>query len=165
MKIKGRAWKYGNDVDTDAIIPARYLNTSDPQVLAQHCFEDIDREFVQKIKPGDIIVAGKNFGCGSSREHAPIAIKAAGISIVIASSFARIFYRNSINIGLPILESPAASLALEEGQEAEVDLKTGKIINLSTGDAFEAVPFPAFMQELIEAGGLIGFTRERLKRT
>ncbi|HHX77517.1 MAG TPA: 3-isopropylmalate dehydratase small subunit [Firmicutes bacterium] len=165
MKIKGRAWKFGNDVDTDAIIPARYLNTSDPQVLAQHCFEDIDREFVQKIKPGDVIVAGKNFGCGSSREHAPIAIKAAGISIVIASSFARIFYRNSINIGLPILESPAASLALEEGQEVEVDLKGGKIINLSTGDAFEAVPFPAFMQELIEAGGLIGFTRERLKRT
>ncbi len=164
MTIKGRVWKFGNDVDTDAIIPARYLNTTDPQVLAQHCLEDADRGFVQKIKPGDIIVAGKNFGCGSSREHAPIAIKAAGISIVIASSFARIFYRNSINIGLPILEAPAAAAAIKEGQEVEVDLKAGKIINLSTGDAFEAVPFPAFMRELIEAGGLIGFTRARLNK-
>ena len=161
--IQGKVWRFGNDVDTDLIIPARYLNTSDPHELAAHCMEDADPKFVSKIKPGEIIVAGKNFGCGSSREHAPVAIKTAGISCVIAASFARIFYRNSINLGLPILESPEASRAISEGDLVEVDLTTGKINDLTLGLVFQAVPFPPFMQELINAGGLIGFVKTRTK--
>ncbi len=160
--LKGRVWRFGNDVDTDLIIPARYLNTSDPKELALHCMEDADPGFAAKVAPGEIIVAGKNFGCGSSREHAPIAIKAAGVSCVIASSFARIFYRNSINIGLPILESPEASKAIAEGNEIAVDLATGQIKDLTTGSNYQAAPFPAFMQELITAGGLIEYVKGRL---
>ncbi|MGB9496469.1 MAG: 3-isopropylmalate dehydratase small subunit [Dissulfuribacterales bacterium] len=155
MKIKGRVWKFGEDINTDVIIPARYLNTSDPAELAKHCMEDADPDFSKKIKPGDIIVAGKNFGCGSSREHAPIALKAAGIGCVIAPSFARIFYRNAFNMGLPILESDKAAEALKEGDEVEVNADTGEIRDLTTGDVFRAQPIPLFMQELISDGGLI----------
>lgn len=162
MAVTGNVWKFGEDIDTDAIIPARYLNTSEPAELAKHCMEDADPAFMQKMQMGDIIVAGKNFGCGSSREHAPIAIKAAGISCVIAVSFARIFYRNSINIGLPILEAPAAVAALQEGQKIEVDFQSGKIHNLTTGETFQAVPFPKFMQELIAAGGLINYIKKKI---
>ncbi len=161
--IKGTAWKFGDDVDTDVIIPARYLNTSDPDELARHCMEDADPEFFSKIKKGDIMVARKNFGCGSSREHAPLAIKAAGISCVIADSFARIFYRNAINIGLPILECVDAAKSIAEGDEISVNLEEGMIKNENTGDTFYAAPFPEFMQELISAGGLINYVRERLK--
>ncbi len=155
MKIKGKAWKFGENIDTDVIIPARYLNTSDPQELAKHCMEDADPEFSKKIKPGDIIVAGKNFGCGSSREHAPIALKAAGIGCVIAPSFARIFYRNAFNMGLPIFESTEAAEAIQEGDEVEVDGDTGEIIDHTTGKRFKAQPIPPFMQQLIADGGLI----------
>ena len=155
MKVKGRVFKYGNDVDTDVIIPARYLNTTSEQELASHCMEDIDGDFVKKVQAGDIIVAGDNFGCGSSREHAPIAIKASGISIVIANSFARIFYRNSINIGLPILECPAAVKAISEGDEVECDLSAGEIKDLTTGQTFTAQPFPPFIREIIADGGLL----------
>jgi 3-isopropylmalate dehydratase small subunit len=162
--LHGKVWRFGNDVDTDLIIPARYLNTSDPKELASHCMEDADPTFAGKVKPGDIIVAGKNFGCGSSREHAPISIKTAGVSCVIAASFARIFYRNSINIGLPILESPEASQAIAEGNQVEVDLSSGKITDLTTGKTFQAVPFPPFMQELIKAGGLIEFVKRRIAK-
>ncbi|MCL6589713.1 MAG: 3-isopropylmalate dehydratase small subunit [Firmicutes bacterium] len=161
--LRGKTWRFGNDVDTDLIIPARYLNTSDPKELAAHCMEDADPTFAGKVSSGDIIVAGKNFGCGSSREHAPIAIKAAGVSCVIAASFARIFFRNSINIGLPILESPAASQAITEGEEIEVDLETGVIKSLKSGQTFQAAPFPPFMQDLIQAGGLIEYVKKRLK--
>ncbi|HOJ76961.1 MAG TPA: 3-isopropylmalate dehydratase small subunit [Bacillota bacterium] len=161
--LKGKTWRFGNDVDTDLIIPARYLNTSDPKELAAHCMEDADPTFASKVKPGEIIVAGKNFGCGSSREHAPIAIKAAGVSCVIAASFARIFYRNSINIGLPILESPEASKAIAEGHEVEVDLNTGIITNLTTNEKYQAAAFPSFMQQLINAGGLIEYVKTKLK--
>ncbi|MEW6622740.1 MAG: 3-isopropylmalate dehydratase small subunit [Bacillota bacterium] len=164
MLLRGKAWKFGNDVDTDAIIPARYLNTTDPQELAEHCMEDADPDFPQKVSKGDIIVAGKNFGCGSSREHAPIAIKAAGVSCVIARSFARIFYRNSINIGLPIMESPEGAAAIEEGHEVEVDAKEGKIKNLTTGETYTAAPFPDFMRQIISAGGLINYVAERVKK-
>jgi len=157
MSKVSRAWKFGNDVDTDAIIPARYLNTSDPLELAKHCMEDADPEFVKKIKGGDIIVAEKNFGCGSSREHAPIAIKAANISCVIAKSFARIFYRNSFNMGLPILECPEAVDGIKDGENVSVDFSTGEIKNISTGKTFKAQPIPPFMQELIEAGGLMKY--------
>ena len=157
MKFTGKAWKFGADIDTDAIIPARYLNTSDPVELAKHCMEDADPEFMNKMSPGDIIVADRNFGCGSSREHAPIAIKVAGISCVIAPSFARIFYRNSFNMGLPIFESPEAANAISTGDEVEIDPSTGVIRNHSTGDEFNAEPYPPFMMELIEAGGLIPF--------
>jgi 3-isopropylmalate/(R)-2-methylmalate dehydratase small subunit len=160
--LRGKVWRFGNDVDTDLIIPARYLNTSEPTELAVHCMEDADPAFAGKVKPGDIIVAGKNFGCGSSREHAPIALKAAGVSCVIAASFARIFYRNSINIGLPILESPEASRAIAEGNQVEVDLSSGKITDISTGKTFQAVPFPPFMQELIKTGGLIEYVKKRV---
>ncbi|TCL63289.1 3-isopropylmalate/(R)-2-methylmalate dehydratase small subunit [Hydrogenispora ethanolica] len=160
--LQGKAWKFGNDVDTDLIIPARYLNTSDPQELAAHCMEDADPGFAKKVRAGELIVGGKNFGCGSSREHAPLAIKAAGVSCVIAASFARIFYRNAINIGLPILESPEASAAIAEGHTIEVDLATGRITDQTSGQSFQAAPFPSFMQELIRAGGLIEYVRERL---
>jgi 3-isopropylmalate/(R)-2-methylmalate dehydratase small subunit len=148
-------------VDTDAIIPARYLNVSTPEELARHCMEDVDPEFVQKVQPGDIIVATTNFGCGSSREHAPLAIKGAGVSCVIAKTFARIFYRNAINIGLPILECPAAVEGSEVGQTLEVELETGKIRNLDTGQTFQAEPYPEFMMGIIRAGGLIEYTRGR----
>jgi 3-isopropylmalate/(R)-2-methylmalate dehydratase small subunit len=163
MLLRGKVWKFGNDVDTDAIIPARYLNTSDPEELAKHVMEDADREFAGRVQPGDMIVAGKNFGCGSSREHAPIAVKAAGIQAVIAKSFARIFYRNSFNIGLPIFESDAASEKIREGDEIEVDADKGIIRNLTTHEEYKANPIPPFMQELIDAGGLIEWTRNKLK--
>lgn len=161
MKAEGKVIKYGDNVDTDVIIPARYLNTSDPAELAKHCMEDIDADFLNKVQQGDIMVGGKNFGCGSSREHAPIAIKVSGISCVIAETFARIFYRNSINIGLPILECPEAAKALEDGQKVSVDFDTGTITNLSTGKVYKAQPFPPFMQELIAADGLVGYLKKQ----
>lgn len=161
MKFTGKVHKFGANIDTDAIIPARYLNTFDPRELARHCMEDADQEFPNKVQPGDIIVADKNFGCGSSREHAPIAIKGAGISCVIADSFARIFYRNAINIGLPILESPEAVAAIQEGDTVEVDLESGKIKNLRTGEEYQATPFPEFMQGIISQGGLINYVKEK----
>jgi len=164
MEFQGRVWKFGADVDTDAIIPARYLNTSDPAELAKHCMEDADPEFPNKVKTGDIIVAQKNFGCGSSREHAPICIKAAGVSCVIAKSFARIFYRNSFNIGLPILESPEAVDNIDEGDEVKVDVDNGIIYNLTKGASFKSTAIPPFMQELIDSGGLINYVRRRLNR-
>jgi len=155
MEVKGKVFKYGNDVDTDVIIPARYLNDSSEKALASHCMEDIDSDFVKNVQRGDVIVAGDNFGCGSSREHAPLAIKASGISLVIANSFARIFYRNSINIGLPILECPAAVAAVKNGDIVSADLSKGVIKNESTGETFSAVPFPPFIQNIIECGGLL----------
>jgi 3-isopropylmalate dehydratase small subunit len=161
VKLKGRAWRFGDDVNTDEIIPATYLNTTDPTEMVTHCMEGIDPGFAEKIAPGDIIVADKNFGCGSSREHAPIAIKAAGISCVIAKSFARIFYRNAINIGLPILESEEATLKVEEGDQIEVDLASGTITNLSKNETYEAQPFPEFMQQIIAAGGLMNYVMAR----
>lgn len=163
MLLKGRVWRFGDDIDTDAIIPARYLNTSDPNELARHVMEDADKEFPNKVKVGDIIVAGKNFGCGSSREHAPIAIKAAGVQAVIAKSFARIFYRNSFNIGLPIFESDEASEKIKEGDTVEVNADKGIIKNLSTGEQYIVKPIPPFMQELIAAGGLIEWTKKKIK--
>jgi 3-isopropylmalate/(R)-2-methylmalate dehydratase small subunit len=162
MKIKGTVWRFGDDVDTDAIIPARYLNTTDLQELARHCMEDADATFAQRVKPGDMIVAGKNFGCGSSREHAPLAIKAVGVSCVIAAGFARIFYRNAFNIGLPILESPEAAAVCLQGDDLEVDLATGEIRNLTQKKTFTAQPIPPFMQELIKDGGLIRHVAKRL---
>ena len=162
MDIKGKAWKYGDDVDTDVIIPARYLNTSDPKELAKHCMEDIDEDFVDKMEEGDLIVAEDNFGCGSSREHAPLAIKAAGVSCVIANSFARIFYRNAINIGLPIMECAKAVAAIDEGDEIEVDVDAGTIYNLTKDEQYQAVAFPDFMQELINKGGLINYVKEKV---
>lgn len=155
MKLKGNAHKFGADVDTDAIIPARYLNTSDPAELAKHCMEDADKDFMKKMKAGDIIVADKNFGCGSSREHAPIAIKAAGVSCVIAKSFARIFYRNAFNMGLPIFESVEAADDISAGDEVEVDVDSGEIKNITKSKTYKAQPIPPFMQELINAGGLM----------
>ena len=160
--LKGRVHKYGADVNTDAIIPARYLNVSEPAQLARHCMEDIDRDFVKKVKPGDIIVATTNFGCGSSREHAPLAIKASGVSCIIAQSFARIFFRNAINIGLPLLECAEAVDNTGAGDILEIDLSSGKIKNLSQNMSFTAKPYPDFMAELISAGGLIEFTKKRL---
>ena len=154
---KGIVFKYGDNVDTDVIIPARYLNSSDPAELATHCMEDIDKEFVNKVKKGDIIVADKNFGCGSSREHAPIAIKAAGVSCVIAEPFDRIFYRNAINIGLPIIECPEASKGIEAGDEVEVDFDSGVITNLTKGISFQGQAFPEFMQKIIAAEGLVNY--------
>lgn len=154
---KGTVFKYGDNVDTDVIIPARYLNSSDPSELATHCMEDIDKDFIKKVKPGDIIVADKNFGCGSSREHAPIAIKAAGVSCVIAETFARIFYRNAINIGLPIIECPEASKGIEAGDEVEVNFDTGVITNVTKGTAFKGQAFPEFMQKIIAAEGLVNY--------
>jgi len=164
MVIKGRIWKFGDDVDTDAIIPARYLNTSDPGELARHVMEDADAAFPSKVKPGDIIVAGKNFGCGSSREHAPIAIKAAGVQTVIAKSFARIFYRNAFNIGLPIFECPELPEKANEGDEIEVDGDAGTIRLGRTGETFTVKPIPPFMRELIEAGGLVEWTKRKLQK-
>ncbi|MCI7468368.1 MAG: 3-isopropylmalate dehydratase small subunit [Lachnospiraceae bacterium] len=154
---KGLVHKFGDNVDTDVIIPARYLNSSDPAELAKHCMEDIDKDFVNKVKPGDIIVAEKNFGCGSSREHAPIAIKAAGVSCVIAETFARIFYRNAINIGLPIIESKEASEKIKEGDTVSVDFDHGIITDETTGEQFKGQAFPEFMQKLIDAGGLVNY--------
>lgn len=162
MKFEGTVHKYGRDVDTDVIIPARYLTTSDPAELAKHCLEDLDSEFVKKVQPGDIIVAEENFGCGSSREHAPICIKAAGVSVVIAKSFARIFYRNAINIGLPIMECPEAVDAINNGDVVEVDADTGVIADKTTGLTFQAQPFPPFLQEIIEEGGLVARTKKVL---
>lgn len=157
MKACGRVFKYGDNVDTDVIIPARYLNSSDPKELATHCMEDIDKEFVNKVSKGDLIVATKNFGCGSSREHAPIAIKAAGVSCVIAETFARIFYRNAINIGLPIIECPEAAKNISEGDEVEVDFDSGVITNKTKGETYQGQAFPEFMQKIIKAEGLINY--------
>ncbi|MCL2050209.1 MAG: 3-isopropylmalate dehydratase small subunit [Lachnospiraceae bacterium] len=154
---KGNVFKYGDNVDTDVIIPARLLNTFDPAELGSHCMEDIDSDFVKKVKNGDIIVATKNFGCGSSREHAPIAIKAAGISVVIAETFARIFYRNAINIGLPIIECPAAAQGISLGDVVEVDFNTGLINNLTQGQSYQGQAFPPFMQKIIDVGGLVNY--------
>ncbi|SCK01117.1 2%2C3-dimethylmalate dehydratase small subunit [uncultured Eubacterium sp.] len=155
MDAKGRVHKYGNNVDTDVIIPARHLNTQDHKELASHCMEDIDAAFISKVKPGDIMVAGENFGCGSSREHAPIAIKASGISCVIATTFARIFYRNAINIGLPILECPQASQKIDDGDEVEIDFGTGTITNITKNETYQALPFPDFIKNIISKGGLL----------
>lgn len=164
MNVKGNVFKYGNDVDTDVIIPARYLNTTSEAELASHCMEDIDKEFVNNVQKGDIMVACDNFGCGSSREHAPIAIKASGISLVIANSFARIFYRNSINIGLPILECPEAVANIKAGDVVSCDLSAGVIVNETTGQKFSAEPFPAFIQEIIDDGGLMAHIQKNLKK-
>jgi len=162
MKLRGKAHKYGANVDTDAIIPARYLNVSEPAELAAHCMEDIDEEFLKRVKKGDIIVATTNFGCGSSREHAPIALKAAGVSCVIAQSFARIFFRNAINIGLPLLECTMAD-RIDAGDVLEVTLETGEIKNITKGKTYKAEPYPDFMMELVSAGGLIEYTKKRIK--
>ena len=158
---KGHVFKYGDNVDTDVIIPARYLNSSDPKELATHCMEDIDKDFVKKVKAGDIIVANKNFGCGSSREHAPIAIKASGVSCVIAETFARIFYRNAINIGLPILECEAAANGIDAGDEVEVNFDTGVITDVTKGESWQSAAFPPFIQNIIKAGGLLKSLKER----
>ncbi len=162
MKACGRVFKYGDNVDTDVIIPARYLNSSDPKELATHCMEDIDKDFVNKVAEGDLIVASKNFGCGSSREHAPIAIKAAGVSCVIAETFARIFYRNAINIGLPIIECPEAAKGIEEGDQVEVDFDSGVITNVTKGETYQGQAFPEFMQKIIAAEGLINYINDGL---
>ena len=159
MKLKGKVHKYGDNVDTDVIIPARYLNTSEAKELAAHCMEDIDAAFAGRVKAGDIIVAGRNFGCGSSREHAPLAIKASGVACVIATTFARIFYRNALNIGLPILECPEAAEAIAAGDEVGIDLASGTVTDETTGRTFKAEPFPPFMRELIAAGGLAAYMR------
>lgn len=161
MKAEGRVFKFGSNVDTDVIIPARYLNVPDPAELAKHCMEDIDKEFVNKVNEGDIIVADKNFGCGSSREHAPIAIKAAGVSCVIAETFARIFYRNAINIGLPIIECPEAAKNIEEENEIEVDFDSGKIYNKTKNEEYQGQAFPEFMQKIISNGGLINYINNK----
>ena len=160
MIREGKVFRYGDNIDTDVIIPARYLNTSEHKELASHCMKDIDKDFVRNVREGDIIVGGKNFGCGSSREHAPIAIKASGISCVIASTFARIFFRNSINIGLPILECPEASEEIKAGDVVSVDLSSGTITDKTTGKVYKAEPFPPFMQGIIEAGGLAEYIKE-----
>ena len=160
MKAEGKVIKFGDNIDTDVIIPARYLNTSLPEELATHCMEDIDKEFVSRVNKGDIMVGGANFGCGSSREHAPIAIKASGISCVIAESFARIFFRNSINIGLPILECPEASKDIDEGDEVSINFDTGVITNKTKNKEYKAAAFPPFMQQLINAGGLVSYIKE-----
>lgn len=162
MRWRGRVHKYGDNVDTDVIIPARYLNISDPVELAQHCLEGIDGEFVKKVSSGDIIVAGRNFGCGSSREHAPLALKAAGVSVIIAKSFARIFFRNAINIGLPIVECEEAVAETNDRDVLEVDLGSGEINNITSGKKFQAEPYPEFMLELISVGGLVEHTRRKL---
>lgn len=159
MKVNGKVFKYGDNIDTDVIIPARFLTTADPELLKVHCMEDLDSEFVNNVNPGDIIVAGKNFGCGSSREHAPVAIKASGISCVIAEDFARIFYRNSINMGLPILECKEAVEGIDKGDEVEVDFEEGLIIDKTKDLVFKAKPFPPFIQKIIDAGGLVEYTK------
>ena len=157
-----KALKFGDHLDTDQIIPAKYLTTTDPEELGSHCMETADEDFVKKVEPGDVIVGGVNFGCGSSREHAPISIRGAGVSCVIAKSFARIFFRNAINLGLPVLESPEAAEAIEEGDELEIDFLSGKIRDLTTDKVYEARPFEPFMMEIIEAGGLVEYTKQRL---
>jgi len=159
MQASGNVFKYGDNVNTDVIIPARYLASSEPEVLAAHCMEDIDKDFSTKVKPGDIVVGLRNFGCGSSREHAPLALKASGVSCVIAKSFARIFYRNSINIGLPIMECPEAAERIQQSDQISIDFASGKIRNVTQNETYQAEPFPMFMQEIIEAGGLINRTR------
>ena len=161
MNAQGKAFKYGDNVDTDVIIPARYLNTPDPKELAAHCMEDIDAGFVKAVKPGDVIVAGRNFGCGSSREHAPISIKASGVACVIAASFARIFYRNALNVALPILECPEAAAAITAGDTVSVDFETGRITDETSGQTFTAEPFPPFMRDLIAAGGLAAYLSKK----
>jgi len=163
LSIRGQVWKYGDNIDTDAIIPARHLNVWSDEELATHCMEDWDPTFVEKVKMGDIMVGGRNFGCGSSREHAPVAIRASGIACVVAETFARIFYRNAINIGLPILECPDAVAGTEAGQTLEIDLASGLIRNVDTGAQFQATPYPPFMLEIIDAGGLIEYTRHKLE--
>ena len=163
MILRGKVWKFSDNIDTDAIIPARYLNTSDPEELARHIMEDADKDFPSKMKSGDIIIAGANFGCGSSREHAPIAIKAAGIQAVVAKSFARIFYRNAFNIGLPIFESEGASQKIREGDEIQIDADKGIIKNITKKEEYTAKPIPPFMQELISAGGLIEWTKKKIR--
>jgi len=162
LKLKGKVHKYGANIDTDAIIPARHLSLSEPEELAQHCMEDIDSEFLARVEPGDIIVADTNFGCGSSREHAPLAIKAAGISCVVAKSFARIFFRNAINIGLPLLECSEAADNSQAGDVLEVDLTTGQVTNVTRGKAFVGEPYPDFMMAIIDAGGLVEYTKTKL---
>lgn len=159
MKVGGKVFRYGDNIDTDVIIPARFLTTADPELLKVHCMEDLDSDFINKVSPGDIIVAGRNFGCGSSREHAPVAIKASGISCVIAEDFARIFYRNSINMGLPILECKEAVEGIDNGDEVEVDFEEGIIIDKTKDLVFKAKPFPPFIQKIIDAGGLVEYTK------
>lgn len=163
MKFRGKVHRFGNDVNTDEIIPARYLNTCDPKTLAAHVMEDADAGFAGRVRPGDILVAGRNFGCGSSREHAPLAIKGAGVACVVAESFARIFYRNAFNIGLPILECPAAAAEAQSGQELDVDADTGRITNLTTDKQYQAAPIPPFMQELVAAGGLMEYMKKQVQ--
>jgi 3-isopropylmalate/(R)-2-methylmalate dehydratase small subunit len=163
MTLHGKVWRYGDHVDTDAIIPARYLNVSDPAALAAHCMEDIDADFAARVQPGDIVVAGENFGCGSSREHAPLALKGAGVSCVVAESFARIFYRNAINIGLPILACPAAVAEAEPGDTFTVDLAAGTITNARTGATHQTTPFPPFLMAIIDAGGLVPYTKAKIR--
>lgn len=163
MQARGRVFKYGDNIDTDVIIPARYLSTGDPQELKKHCMEDIDKDFAKEVKAGDIIVGQKNFGCGSSREHAPIAIKASGISCVIAESFARIFYRNSFNIGLPIIESPEAAKGIEAGDEVEVDFESGVIKNMTKNESYRGQPYPEFIQRIISSNGLVGYTQKKME--
>ena len=162
MKVQSKVIKYGDHVDTDVIIPARYLNTTDHAELASHCMEDIDKDFKAKSETSRIIVAGRNFGCGSSREHAPIAIKASGISVVIADSFARIFYRNSIDIGLPIIECPAAAAAIADGDEVSVDMDSGVIEDVTTGETFTAAPLPPFVQEIVRCGGIANYVKKKI---
>jgi 3-isopropylmalate/(R)-2-methylmalate dehydratase small subunit len=164
MKFSGTAHRYGRDIDTDVIIPARYLNTSDPAELAKHCMEDLDEGFVGKVEPGDVLVAEENFGCGSSREHAPISIKAAGISVIIAKSFGRIFYRNAINTGLPIMEAPEAVDGISDGDELLVDADAGTIENRTTGKVYSAQPFPPFIRDIIEQGGLVEAAKAKVAK-
>lgn len=163
MKAKGTVFKYGDNIDTDVIIPARYLNTADPEELKKHCMEDIDKKFAKEVKPGDIMVGQKNFGCGSSREHAPIAIKGSGISCVIAESFARIFYRNSFNIGLPIIESADAANRIEAGNEVEIDFESGEIRNITKGESYKGQPYPEFIQKIIKKDGLVNYIQEKVQ--
>ena len=158
--LEGKVWRYGDNIDTDVIIPARYLNTFDPKELAKHCMVDIDKDFAQKVRPGDIMVGGKNFGCGSSREHAPVAIKACGVPVIIAASFARIFYRNGINVGLPLMEIGDNVERIHAGDKLSVDLSSGKIRDLTTGETFQAPPLPGFIQDIAKAGGLIQYIKE-----
>ncbi len=161
MVLEGKVWRYGDNIDTDVIIPARYLNTFDPKELAKHCMVDIDPTFAETVKAGDIMVGGKNFGCGSSREHAPVAIKASGVPVVIAASFARIFYRNGINVGLPLLEIGSDVEKIHAGDELKIDISSGKIENLTTGDTFQAPPLPGFIQDIAKAGGLINYVKQK----
>lgn len=158
--LEGKVWRYGDNIDTDVIIPARYLNTFDPKELAKHCMVDIDKDFAQKVRPGDIMVGGKNFGCGSSREHAPVAIKACGVPVIIAASFARIFYRNGINVGLPLMEIGDNVERIHAGDKLSVDLSSGKIMDITTGETFQAPPLPGFIQDIAKAGGLIQYVKE-----